>query len=47
MIKCNISTGEFHAILVEAKGMRKNMGMAVWEQIEWQNWGYNEHKVTH
>ena len=47
MIKYNISTGEFQDILVEAKGMRKNMGMAVWEPTEWQNWGYNGHKVPH
>lgn len=41
MIKCNISTGEFHDILVEAKGMGKNMGTTIWEPKEWQNWGYN------
>lgn len=28
-IECNISTGKFHDILVEAKGMGKNMGTEI------------------
>lgn len=30
-VKGNVSTCKLHDILVEAEGMRKNMGTAVWE----------------